>query len=521
MKSIKIDNSNELSKFEKHLSDQGNKRILVTAPFGAGKSYFLKEFFNSQQEYLSVTLFPGDYSVSSNEDIFELIKYDIIDALITDYPEKLNLTSNDFSTLLLAQQFLAKKVDLIPLFKSIAQSQSLGIDQLLEIFESTKTLYEKFSNFKDEMNADEIKRLKNFMEPFESKRGSIRENDAITQFISELLQRIKAELIDDEDAIVSIPKKTVLVIDDLDRLEADQIFRLFNIFSAHYDSREDANKFCFDKVILVCDLDNLEYMFRHRYGLKANFDGYIDKFYSYSPFIFNLQSFLKQKSSEFLLYIDANRSDQKLFNAVVNDNRYGKKSTFFDTVSNLAEVMIDQSLIRARNFQKFKGYELANWEITMERGTYSSKYFPFLIMSSMLAQLFPRITDLVKAIDEIAMAYPSNYEIKQTSGYKNYQGQLISYALPFLVNDFVEIVHSRSGADDHVIQSVNEYGEKVFIVFKVKEYFQYDFVDLVYSKTVKNGELVNKQCMEQGVSNPNYYHFLSMALKNCIRNGYL
>ena len=37
------------SKFEKHLSLPKNDRIIVSAPFGAGKTYFLKEFFKNKK----------------------------------------------------------------------------------------------------------------------------------------------------------------------------------------------------------------------------------------------------------------------------------------------------------------------------------------------------------------------------------------------------------------------------------------------------------------------------------------
>src|SRR5699024_10335121 len=70
------------SKFEKHLSLPKNDRIIVSAPFGAGKTYFLKEFFKNNSKYEVIHLFPVNYSVASNEDIFELLKYDILFELL-------------------------------------------------------------------------------------------------------------------------------------------------------------------------------------------------------------------------------------------------------------------------------------------------------------------------------------------------------------------------------------------------------------------------------------------------------
>lgn len=515
---IKIDNSNVISKFETHLADINNKRILVTAPFGAGKSYFLKEFFSGHERYLPITLYPVDYSVNTNEDIFELIKYDIIDALMVSYPGKLQLSSNDLSNLLLGQQFLTKEINLIPLIKSIAQTQSIPLDQLFEVFESAKELIQKFKNYKEKMNANETKLLKDFMEPFETKRGSAREYDGVTQFIVELLLRLKSS----EEVVPEKPMQTILIIDDLDRLDPDQIFRLFNIFSAHHDSREDSNKFGFDKVIFVCDLINIEHMFRHRYGRKANFDGYIDKFYSYMPFIFNHKAFLKQKSKEYLLR--NNYDDEELGKyhiAAIDDRFYGQKTMFFEALSSLVDEMIDKSLLRTRNFQKFRIYELSEKESHIGHRSYPNKHLPLIILASMMIQFFPRMADLIDAIDELAEQFPANYEVKQKIGRQNYQAQLLSYSIPFLLDDYSEMSYGHSREDDYLVDIKNEHDEKVFIVYNASDYNNFGFLELIYSKTVKDGELVNKRCAQSGLVNPNYYYFLSQALKNCVKKGYL
>jgi len=519
MKPIKIDNSGEIGRFLSHLQERDNKRLLVTAPFGAGKSYFLNDFFAAHPQYLPVTLYPGDYSVSSNEDIFELIKYDIIDALLACYPDRLNLTGNDFSNLLLAQQFLSSEADFLPLLKSLAQTQSIGFEKLLEIFEHSKALYRKFTSFKERITDIETRKLKAFMQPVEQKRGSIRENDGITRFIAELLSRIKVSAEHNSARSHEGMKQTILVVDDLDRLEADQIFRLFNIFSAHHDSREDANKFGFDKVILVCDLDNLEHMFRHRYGPKASFDGYIDKFYSYEPYIFNQQAFLKQKAREYLLYFEEDNVARQ--DSLLSDDRFGKKSMFFETVSGLAEEMVERSLLRARNFQKFKAYQFQDWRIELDDRQYSSRYFPLLVMARTLGQFFPRTADLIAAIDELATNFPSNYEAKSKSGHKLFQSQMVSYALPFLVENFTDLSHLRSSEEHQFARVLNEHGNRFYIVFSAKDSFSRDYVELVYEKVVLDATLNNKRNMEPQMSYPNFYHFFSVALKRCVQLGYL
>ena len=76
-------------------------------------------------------------------------------------------------------------------------------------------------------------------------------------------------------------QKSVLVIDDLDRIDPAHIFRILNVFSAHIDYRNSGNnKFGFDKITLVCDIKNLRSIFKTHYGASTDFSGYIDKFYS-------------------------------------------------------------------------------------------------------------------------------------------------------------------------------------------------------------------------------------------------
>lgn len=61
--------------FKVHCRIPNNKRILFSAPFGAGKSFFLTDYF-SDDHALFIKLHPIDYSVASNEDIFELMKHE-------------------------------------------------------------------------------------------------------------------------------------------------------------------------------------------------------------------------------------------------------------------------------------------------------------------------------------------------------------------------------------------------------------------------------------------------------------
>ena len=63
-------------------------RMILSAKFGDGKSYFLNKFINSfdpkRNDYYFITLHPVNYVVEDNKDIIEYIKRDILFQLIKD-----------------------------------------------------------------------------------------------------------------------------------------------------------------------------------------------------------------------------------------------------------------------------------------------------------------------------------------------------------------------------------------------------------------------------------------------------
>jgi hypothetical protein len=118
----------------------------------------------------------------------------------------------------------------------------------------------------------------------ELKEGTIYENDIVTKSISTSIEKLKRENINTEEVDENAKEKEViLIIDDLDRLDPEHVFRLFNVFASHFDNYEKdgkKNKFGFDKVLFVCDIKNIRNIFHHKYGSDVDFNGYIDKFYS-------------------------------------------------------------------------------------------------------------------------------------------------------------------------------------------------------------------------------------------------
>lgn len=82
-----------------------------------------------------------------------------------------------------------------------------------------------------------------------------------------------------------------MLIDDFDRLEPLQSFRLLNILSTNdNETGTGENKFGFDKIIIVCDINNLRDCFVHINGTNKAFNGYIDKFYSTEIFRFDIRN---------------------------------------------------------------------------------------------------------------------------------------------------------------------------------------------------------------------------------------
>ena len=95
----------------------------------------------------------------------------------------------------------------------------------------------------------------------------------------------------------------VLIIEDLDRIDPAHIFRILNVFSAHFDRHTPGvvefettcggNKFCLDKIISVCDIDNIKNIYAHIYGEKTDFIGYISKFSNSKEYIYSLKEKVK------------------------------------------------------------------------------------------------------------------------------------------------------------------------------------------------------------------------------------
>ncbi|MCJ8154277.1 P-loop NTPase fold protein [Chryseobacterium sp. SSA4.19] len=299
-------------KFENHLNIENNNRIVFSGKFGIGKSYFLNEFFNDEKyndEYFPIFINPVNYSIASNEDIFELIKFDILFQILSQDViifENLNFSKGNLIHQYFSNKFLEDFVSASDLIgESVVEDNASGSYGILKnlgklIAKLTQLSARDFKNFENEIQKNpELEVINNFFKKHEGKIGSFYENNAITQLLFELIKNIEQET----------KKKMTLVIDDLDRIDPEHIFRILNIFSAHDKLGE--NKFGFEKVILVCDINNIKHIYHHFYGENVDFFGYINKFYSSEVYHYKNTDYLLAFADDFELSRSNFRDENK------------------------------------------------------------------------------------------------------------------------------------------------------------------------------------------------------------------
>ena len=322
--------------FLEHLQIQENERILFSGIYGIGKTTFIKHFFEDSKYsdgYNAFHLFPINYSVSQNQDIFRYLKYDILFEAFTN--NNVELENEDFTSLqalpFFAQthfmQFLASFILIVP---------QLG-RKFYKFYEVQKELYEKFQKFKDpDSESDDIIR---FVDEMHNADGSPYESDIITQFIQNSLENLKG----DQD------KKNVLIIDDLDRIDPNHIFRLLNVFAAHFDQRNEGlkNKFGFDHVIFVCDANNIEAIYRNRFGVGVDFEGYIDKFFSHQIFKFDNKENILSILSAVIHSIKITGENEVLA------KNYERSNVLAEALKYIVSFLLESNQINLRSLFKF------------------------------------------------------------------------------------------------------------------------------------------------------------------------
>jgi hypothetical protein len=276
-------------RFEDHLSIQENKRIIFSGKFGIGKTFFLKKYFQSlNKRFNTIFISPVNYVVNHNEDIFELIKADILKYLFLNSKIELKKLPEDNTVQKISNYVESKEFIILKFFINTLNKLNPAVETPKKIIDILGQFIEKYKA------AISLKQTTNSEDAFEylsltnEHIGGIYEHNYITKLINVFLKEIKTGV-----------KENVLIIDDLDRVDPDHIFRILNILSAHNDHFDSDNKFLFDKIILVCDIQNIKHIYTHKYGVNVDFEGYIDKFYTSDFFIFSNNDALSKYVEEY------------------------------------------------------------------------------------------------------------------------------------------------------------------------------------------------------------------------------
>lgn len=362
---ISIPLTRQREDFARHLADERNQRIIFSGAFGIGKTYFLNDFFQQQQEYLAVRLSPVNYSISANDDIFQLVKYDILVELVAAH-------GLEFQT-----DVISREVAYGTLLAGKAQAVVDGLLQFAPLLnKDTATLTAVWTGLKallpvvqEVEAARHDPHLQQRVLDFEKlvRQLAVLEADHISVFIEGAMNRLA------EGA--GADRQKVLVIDDLDRIDPEHIFRLFNIFSAHLDYHKTTrNKFGFDKVVFVCDVQNIRHIFHSRYGTDTDFSGYIDKFYSSEIYYFDNSEEVKQIVEDFIRSLEPDAQYAKhVFRHVAElEHRDGMLATILTelihagglTLRRLSTLYGGQFPFRQHNLNLLPRHrEIQNWQI--------------------------------------------------------------------------------------------------------------------------------------------------------------
>lgn len=299
-----IDITNKLSEFERHLNL--NRQTILSAKFGDGKTYFLNQYIESHKDdTFFIVLHPVNYVVSPNEDIFEYIKRDILCSLV--------------------HRAEFKETNWVDIFKGIWKNYSIleSVETIAEYVPYGKIATIPF-RFLEKVNNEYS--VNKFFDRFKEKPGSLFEMDQFTVAIQHTIQQIQKGGL-----------KCILIIEDLDRIDPEHLFRILNVLGAHVDEDKNTNKFGFDNIVAVLDYDTTRHIFQHFYGTQANYKGYMSKFMSSYPFRYSITEVARD---QLMVYLE-NECHIELLDEFPKDIN-GK--SLLETVNNLSVREIVQIL---------------------------------------------------------------------------------------------------------------------------------------------------------------------------------
>ena len=281
--------------FREHL--KCHPRTILSARYGDGKSFFIDAFMKDdvvQKEFQFIKLYPVNYQVLENRDIFDVIKYDILLQMgLNDMlDESMDIPSHDaflYSIKTNGLDLLGGIFDVVGSIEVPVKVKAIGkigkaLAKVINKVSDANKDYKKYKN-------GDLGVLDGYVE--KNDEIPVYEEDLITQIIQKGIASWHSRKENEK-------KRVVLLLEDMDRIDPAHLFRILNIFSAHMDfnyryglepgSSLVGNKSGVDNVVMVIHYENLESIFHHFYGGRTCFEGYIHKFADKGKFVYSLNT---------------------------------------------------------------------------------------------------------------------------------------------------------------------------------------------------------------------------------------
>ena len=272
---------------------------------------------------------------------------------------------------------------------------------LLDIKDGIKELYEKIDQHQKLLKTDQRAEILDFLNEITGKEGSIYHEDNIINLIHDLLWSLKNTEDSDSEIVNEKNKKTVLVIDDLDRLDPEHIFRILNVFACHFDLNTGRkNKFGFDKIVLVGDEMNIRSIFQAKYGINTDVNGYLDKFFSTEIYYFDNEKAVSD-------YLYSYLTELNVGNSLVLRNG---ASVFFDLLHVLTRELVHQGLFNVRtlksSFKKDNNLKTKFLKINKDNKTFISDQLPMIYVFDLLVSIYGSINTFNDVLNKFAQKKP-------------------------------------------------------------------------------------------------------------------
>ena len=329
-----------IQEFSEHL--MCHPRTILSAKYGDGKSFFLDAFVKDKavkKRFKFITIYPVNYQVLENQDVFDVIKYDILLQMgLNDMlDESVDISARDAFLFCMKTQGLdlteslfnvAGSIEGAPKVKAIGKIGSA----LTKVVQKIKEAVAEYKEYK----AGDLGVLDKYVEKIDKLPAY--EEDSVTKIIQNGIASWRKRNRNGK-------KRVVLLFEDMDRIDPAHLFRILNIFSAHMDfsyrygnkpnNSLFGNKFGVDNVVMVIHYENLESIFHHFYGVDTCFEGYIHKFADKGKFVYSL----KEEAIKYYYKSLHNVTgiEEESLKRILNDNRLQLK-TLRDLGNSLDEV---------------------------------------------------------------------------------------------------------------------------------------------------------------------------------------